>query len=227
MVCTQLHSCIDIFYACNAICIDTNCFVDHRNKDSVYNETSCFIYLYRSLADLNGDCFDLFHNLFRSVQTCNNLNQLHNRSGIEEMHADNRTIQASADLCDGQRGCVGSKDAVCLADVLQLFECLLLDLHVFQSSFYNQIAICADGLNACCDLSQNSVSSFLSHFAFCNSLLKALCNFLLAVCSELFVDIAKKYFIAFGLSESLCDAGTHCAGANNTYLHDVILLIFY
>ena len=143
------------------------------------------------------------------------------------MHADNRTIQASADLCDGQRGCVGSKDAVCLADVLQLFECLLLDLHVFQSSFYNQIAICADGLNACGDLSQNSVSNFLSHFAFCNSLLKALCNFLLAVCSELFVDIAKKYFIAFGLSESLCDAGTHCAGANNTYLHDVILLIFY
>ena len=58
MVCTQLHSGIDIFYACNAICIDTNCFVDHMGTGFWFTtKPAAFIYLYRSLADLNGDCF--------------------------------------------------------------------------------------------------------------------------------------------------------------------------
>ena len=137
------------------------------------------------------------------------------------------SLNCAADLCDGKGRSVCSKDTARFADCVELFECLLLDLHVLDCSLNNEVAVTTDIFYACCDLVQDLVSLFLSHFAFCNSLLKALCNFLLAVCSELFVDIAKKYFIAFSLSESLCDAGTHCAGANNTYLHDVILLIFY
>ena len=64
MVSAELHSGIDTLYGSNALSVDADCFVDHRNKDSVYNETSSLFYLYRSLADLLGDLLNCF-NIFR------------------------------------------------------------------------------------------------------------------------------------------------------------------
>ena len=46
-----------------------------------------------------------------SLLAVDDLNELHQRHGVEEMHADDRTVKAIADLCDGQRGCICSKNA--------------------------------------------------------------------------------------------------------------------
>src|SRR5699024_2449052 len=152
MIGAQLHRGVDALYRGNAVRVDAYCLVDHGNQDTVYHEACCLLNLNRGLSDLSGDGFDLLNRLRRSVQSRDYLNQLHNRSRVEEMHADYRTVQPRADLCDGQRGGVGGENAVCLADILQLFEGLFFDLHVLQGGLYDQIAVCADGLNAGGDL---------------------------------------------------------------------------
>ena len=140
------------------------------------------------------------------------------------MHSDYGSVQACSDFRDGKGRSVGCEDAVLLADVLQLFEGLLLDLHVLQGSFHNQVAVRADRLHAGGNLCQDSVSSSLLHLSSGNSLLQALCDSVLAVCGELFIDIAQEHFIAFGLGKSLCNTGTHGSCTNNTNFHECILL---
>ena len=135
------------------------------------------------------------------------------------MHSDNGSVKASADFGNGQGRCISSEDAVLLADILQLFESLLLDFHILQSSFNNQITICADSLHTCCDFSKDSVSSSLLHFSLCHSLRQSLSDSVLSVCSEFLIDITQKNLIPFCLSKSLRYTRTHCTCTNNTNLH--------
>ena len=67
MVSTQLHSGIDTLYRSLALSLDTDSFVDHRDEDTVYYETSALFYLYRDLADLFRDLLNFVNNLYRSV----------------------------------------------------------------------------------------------------------------------------------------------------------------
>ena len=100
MVCTKLHSCINTFNICYTISIDANSFIDHRNKNSVNNETSSFLNLYRCLADRNRDFFDLLNSFFRCIQTCNNFDQFHNWCWVKEMHTNNWSVHTGTDFCD-------------------------------------------------------------------------------------------------------------------------------
>lgn len=46
------------------------------------------------------------------------------------MHADDGTIELSADFGDGEGGSIGGEHALGFADLGELLEGLLLDLHV-------------------------------------------------------------------------------------------------
>ena len=224
MVCAKLHGGIDILYGSNAVRIDADRFVDHGNQNSVYHESGSLVHLNGSLSDLGGDGFDLLNHFIRGVQSCDHLNQLHDGSGIEEMHADHGSVQTCSDLRDGKGGGIGGEDAVRLADVLQLLKGLLLDLHVLKRSFHYKIAVRADRLHAGGDLCQDGVGGSLLHLSLGNSLAQPLGDPVLAVCGELFIDIAQKNLIAFGLGKSLCNTGTHGSCTDNTNFHECILL---
>ena len=87
--------------------------------------------------------FDGLHGLRGGVAACDDLDQLHAVSGVEEVHTHQRAAQAPADLGNGQRGGVGSKDALRLAQLIQLCKGGLLDLHILKGSLHDQIAVCA------------------------------------------------------------------------------------
>ena len=138
------------------------------------------------------------------------------------MHTDYMSLNSAADLCNGKRGSVCCKDTARFADRIELFKCLLFDLHVLDRSLYNEVTVAADIFHTSCDLVKDLVSLFLSHFAFCDSLLESSGNLLLSVRCKCFIDVAEHYLIAFCLCECLCNTGTHGSSADNTNFHDFI-----
>ena len=70
MVCTKLHCCIDSCDIRYTFHLDESCFIDHRNKDTVYYETCCFINLYRCLSDFFCDLLDCIYSFSRCIYAC-------------------------------------------------------------------------------------------------------------------------------------------------------------
>ena len=136
------------------------------------------------------------------------------------MHTDYMSLNCAADLCDGKGRSVCSKDTARFADCVELFECLLLDLHVLDCCLNYEIAVAADSLNAGMDSGKDLVCILFCHLSFCYSLLKVLGNFQFAVGSKLFVNITQAYFISIYLGKCLSDSGTHGSCTNNTNFHD-------
>ena len=95
MICAELHCSVYIFNACNAHFINGDALVDKRNKNSVYNKAGSLVNLNGSFADCYGNFLNFSNHICRSVCTCDNLNKLHNGSGIKEMHADKRSAPIS------------------------------------------------------------------------------------------------------------------------------------
>jgi hypothetical protein len=142
------------------------------------------------------------------------------------VHADQRTANALADLGDGQRRSVGSEDALGLADLIQLAEGGLLDLHILKSSLNDQIAVSAQVfLQARGDGSNDSVCLFLRHLSLGNQLLVALLDLCQTILGPLLLDVAQSNSVALNLCKCLCDALAHGASADNTDLHRKPLLI--
>ena len=136
------------------------------------------------------------------------------------MHADHGTGQALADLGDGQRRGVGSKDALRLADLVQLGEGGLLDLHILEGSLDDQVAVSAQiFLQARGDGSQDGVHLFLGQLALGNQTLVALGDLCLAAFSPLLLDVAQGHGVALALCKCLCNALAHGASANNANFH--------
>ena len=141
------------------------------------------------------------------------------------MHTDQRTIHALADLGDGQRRSVGSEDALGLADLVQLAEGGLLDLHILERCLNDQIAVSAQVfLQARGDGSNDSVCLLLGHLALSDQLLVALLDLCQTILGPLLLDVAQSNGVALNLCKCLCDALAHSASADNTDLHRISLL---
>ena len=142
------------------------------------------------------------------------LDELHAVSRVEEVHTDQRTRQALADLGDGQRRGVGSENALGLANLIQLAKGGLLDLHILESSLHDQVAVSAQVLF--------QASGDSSHAAVDFSLIQlALGNQLGIASGDL--DVTQSNGVALDLCESLCNTLAHSASANNAYLHSSYL----
>ena len=171
MVGAQLHSGVDTGDVGNALHLDEGSLVDHGDQDAVDDEAGSLVDLDRALADLGADLLDGLHGLGGSVHTGDDLDELHAVSGVEEVHADQGTAQALADLGDGQRRGVGSENTLGLADLIQLAEGGLLDLHILESSLDDQVAVSAQILfQASGDSSHAAVNFSLVQLALGNQL---------------------------------------------------------
>ena len=140
------------------------------------------------------------------------------------MHADQRAAQTLANLGDGQRGSVGSKNALGLADLVQLAKGGLLDLHVLKSSLDDQVAVSAQILfQASGDGSHAAVNFSLVQLALGNELGITGSDLVLAALGPLLLDVAQSDGEALNLCKCLCNALAHSASANNAYLHSKYL----
>ena len=227
MVGTQLHSGVDAGDVGNALHLDEGSLVDHRDQDAVDDEAGSLVDLDRLLADGNGDLLDLLDSLSGSVAASDDLDELHAVCGVEEVHTDQRTADTLADLGDGQRRGVGSEDALGLADLIQLAESGLLDLHILESSLNDEVAVSAQVfLQARGDSSDDSVSLLLSHLALSDQLFIALLDLCQTILGPLLLDVTQSNRVALDLSKCLCDALAHSASTDNTDLHGKSLLYY-
>ena len=88
MICAELHSRINIGRACNALLNEAACFVYHRDEDAVHDKAGAFRYLNGLRFKLAAELSDGFKRFIRGIYTAYDLNKLHDRGRIEEMHAD-------------------------------------------------------------------------------------------------------------------------------------------
>ena len=225
VVSAQLHGGVDASDIGNALHLNEGSLVDHGDQDAVDHKAGSLVDLNGALADGNGDLLDLLNGLSGGVAAGDDLDQLHAICGVEEVHTDQGTGQTLADLGDGQRRSVGSKDALGLADLIQLTEGGLLDLHILESSLNDQIAVCAQiFLQARGDGGDDSVSLLLGHLSLSDQLLVALLDLCQTILGPLLLDVAQSNGVALNLCKCLCDALAHSASADNTDLHRKSLL---
>ena len=220
MVGTQLHSGVDTGDVRNALHLDEGGLIDHGDQDAVDDEAGSLIDLNGGLADLNADLLDGLDGLGGGVHTGDDLDELHAVSGVEEVHADQRTAQTLADLGDGQRGSVGSENALGLADLVQLAKGGLLDLHILKSSLNDQVAVSAQILfQASGDGSHAAVNLSLIQLALGNQLCIASCDLILAFIGPFLLDITQGNSEALSLCKCLSNTLAHSASANNANFH--------
>ena len=118
MVEAQFAYGVDIFFGCYAFHQSLDSFVDHGDNDAVAYEAREVCNFNRGFADFFGYFFDFCERIFRSSDAVDEFDQFHDRSRVEEVHADNfvRTFCSCADLRDGQRGRVAGQDRVFRAE---------------------------------------------------------------------------------------------------------------
>ena len=143
---------------------------------------------------------------------------------VEEVHASDRTVKTCADLSDGKGRGIGGEQAVLLTDGGKLFEGILLDLHVLDRRFDDEVAVFTDVLRTGADAAEDLIGSFLGHFALVDSLLQVGGNSCLAPSGKDLVQVAETDFISIDLRKCLRDAGAHGSSANNAYYHNHLLL---
>src|SRR5699024_6504912 len=225
----QLHGGVDALDVGHALHLDEGGLVDHGDQDAVDHEAGCLVDLDRLLADGHRDLLDLLNGLHGGVAAGDDLDQLHAVGGVEEVHTHQRAAQALADLGDGQGRGVGSKDALGLADLVQLGKGGLLDLHVLKGGLHDQVAVRAQVLfDACGDGGADLVGLGLGHLALGDQAVVALGDLGLAVVGPLLLDVAQDNGVALDLRKCLCNALAHGASADNADFHsNFSFMIFY
>ena len=222
MVGTELHCRVDTLDICNAFLVDHCAFVDHGDEDTVYDKAGSLVDFNRGLAEHLSDLLDFSNVRIRSICALDDLDQLHDRCGVEEVHADDGLLQAGADLRDGERRSVGCIDAVFVFNdiLLQILEAVLLDVHDFKGSLYDEVGVCRDSVQTGLDLCKNSVCCVLGHLFLLDEAGKTLLDLCLSSVSEFLLDVAEIYGIdSVVLSECLSDSATHGTCTNDSYFH--------
>ena len=221
MVCTQLHGNVNAFYRSQTFLKDTDCFVNHRDQQTVYNEARSFNYFYRNLVDIGCNVLDTLYHFIGGGHARDNLNQLHDSCRVKEMHADNRTGQLAADFRDGQGRCIGSDQSIRTADVFNLLQQLHLCLQVLNRRLNNQVCITA-AINICDgNLAVDFFKTFLGNSALRHHTLQRLLEQGTLLLKALAGNHTEADVITLCLCECLCDAQAHNARSNYCYFHTI------
>ena len=126
---------------------------------------------------------------------------------------------ASRHLGNGQGGGIGSEDGVLRADLVQIFEQVLLQVHALQNNFHDEVGVGSSvavyrGLEG----SEQLVLALLGHLALLYEELVVMGDDGLAALSELRLDIDHGDFMA-SVQENFRNACAHIACAEYTYFH--------
>ena len=220
VICAELHCGVNVCGGRNAFLNDGDSLVDHGDKNAVNNKTGSFGHFNGFLADFGAESFDCFEGFVGSVHTANDLNKLHDRCGVEEVHSDElvRALGAGGKLRDGKGACVGCKNGVLGADFIDCSIEIMLDFHILNDCFNHEICgfeVLIVGNKG--DVCKNRIRCFLRHLAAINALCKALCEFCGGFADARIGSAVCGNVVARGC-ENLCDVKAHCACADNEYV---------
>ena len=219
---TQLHSQVDVRRGSDAVSVDADCFVDHRDQDTVNNEACALVDSNRSLAQLLHQVKGKFEGLIIGQHGTGNFYQLHDMCRVEEVNADYLGCTAgnrTCDFCDGQSRGVGTNDAVLVQNAIQILQQIFLQIHSFQNNFHDELGagsiLTVDRQGQVCHC---GIHFLLSHLAALDSASQVAFDTLLTAFTELFLDINHGNSMA-SLQKYFCNAGPHVACAKYSNLH--------
>ena len=205
---------------------DERRFVDHRNEDTVNDESRTFSDFDRRLAQRLADLDDRILRLSRCVDAGDDLDQLHAVSRVEEVHADDRMLDALSDLCYGQRRSIGREDAGILADLIQLAEQFLLRLHDLQDCLNDQVAVSEILIHACLQVALDLSSLVCRHLFTADQLVQLLGDLIDSALCPFDLDVTYSDVVAIG-RKCICDSLTHGSGADNSnFFHDDVSSLY-
>ena len=221
---TQLHCNVDVRRGSDAVSNNAHSLVHHRDQDAVYHKARAFLYANRGLTQRSHQIECGLEGLVRSLDRTGNLNQLHDLSRVEEVAADDliRTLDGSRQLGGGQSRGVGGKNGVCRADIVQLLEQFLLQVHALEDNFHHEVSVSSRlAVDGGLETSQQLILVLLGDLFLLyhegqivgDGLDTAIEEFLLDVDHGNVMAIGQKYF---------CNACTHVASAEYTNFHDSI-----
>ena len=141
MVGAQDHGLVDVLHGGGAGLHQADGVVDHGDQQLVDHEARRLLHFHGVLVQLLGQVIDKIKGLVGGVDAPDDLHQLHGGHGVEEVHADQGVLQTVSHVGDGQGRGVGGKGGIGLADIVQLHEQLLLDVHVLLDALDDQIDV--------------------------------------------------------------------------------------
>ena len=125
-----------------------------------------------------------------------------------------------AHLGDGQRGGVGCKDRLGLAQGVQLIQQFLLGSHVFLHALNDQIGVSAGGLLLHQNVGQQGIHSLLGHLALGNAFGQRSSQLILVLLSGSHGAGVHQSGVALR-GKNLSNTAAHSTGAKNCNFHDV------
>ena len=134
-------------------------------------------------------------------------------------------LQAVAHLGDGQRGGVGGKHSLRLAQRIQLGEQGALGLHFLLDAFDDQVCIGRSSFFLHQNAAQQVLLGFLGHLALGHALGQRSSQLILMPLGRRQTAGIHQRNVTVGCKD-LGDTAAHGAGSENRYLH-VVILLFY
>ena len=105
VVSTKHHALVDVLGTCDTVGENTNCLVNHWDKNAVNHKARSLVHGHWSLANLGSEVNDAFSSLVAGELATNYLNESHAVGWIEEVAANELcwTACASSNLGDRER----------------------------------------------------------------------------------------------------------------------------
>src|SRR5882724_2921006 len=148
MVHPHLHHRVDRLRLSHSLVEAEDRLVDHRHQHPIGDEAGGVVYFYGSLPHLFRGRLDGVVGLLARRETADDLDQLHDRDGVHEVHADDfvRPAGGGGQAGDRDRAGVGGEDGLRRARPVELGEDLLLDLQPLDHRLDHQLRL-GQGLN--------------------------------------------------------------------------------
>ena len=192
-------------------------FVAQRRVDPVDQESRSVLDEYADLADPVGDLLDRPDRLVRCLEPADDLHQLHDGHGAEEMHAREpvRPIRCRRQLRDRNGRGVAGKKGMRRADLLQLPEQIQLRRLVLDDRLDDEFAIPGRGqLRRSDDPPQRRLFVRLGKLALGDAPAEVLLDGGHSLGDECMGNVPQQHVVSRP-GHHLCDAGSHESGANH------------
>src|SRR5665648_280428 len=136
-----LHGCVDLIDAGVVRLKHLHRVVEVGEEQGVDDGAGAVPAGHRMLADLPAQVLDRGHDVIRGRDCVNDLDELHDRGRVEEVHAHDilRALGHHGALDDRQREGGRGQDRARLADLVEVLEQRLLDLEILHDSLDHQV----------------------------------------------------------------------------------------
>ncbi len=141
MVHPELHNLVDGLRLPDPLVETENSLVDHRHQDPVGDETGGVVDLDRRLAHPPRRRLDRLPGFLAGGEAANDLDELHHRHGVHEVHADHllRPRGGGGQLGDRDRAGVGGEQGVGRAQPVEVAQDLPLDVEPLDDGLDHQV----------------------------------------------------------------------------------------